>query len=58
MAYKPMELAKGMGDKGAAIRYPLLQATAAILIRRDLVLPRIPDLDARLDTDKLTRGLK
>ena len=48
LAYKPMELAKGMGEKGGVIHYPLLQATAAILVRRDLVLPRIPDLDARL----------
>ena len=48
LAYQPMELAKGMGEKGGVIHYPLLQATAAILVRRDLVLPRIPDLDARL----------
>ncbi|MEO6698759.1 MAG: putative solute-binding protein, partial [Paraperlucidibaca sp.] len=48
LAYQPMELAKGMGDKGGVIHYPLLQATAAVLVRRDLVLPRIPDLDARL----------
>lgn len=48
LAYQPMELAKGMGEKGGVIHYPLLQATAAVLVRRDLVLPRIPDLDARL----------
>lgn len=48
LAYGPMELAKGMGSTGGVIHYPLLQATAAILVRRDLVLPRIPDLDARL----------
>lgn len=48
MGYKPMELHKGMGEKGGVIRYPLLQATAAMLVRRDLVLPKIPDLDRRL----------
>lgn len=48
LGYGPMELAKGIGSKGGVIRFPLLQATAAILVRRDKVLPKIPDLDARL----------
>lgn len=48
LAYQPMELAKGIGAKGGVIHYPLLQATAAVLIRRDLVMPKVPDLDARL----------
>lgn len=49
LAYLPMELAKGMGRKGGVIHYPLLQATGSLLVRRDLVLPKIPDLDVRLD---------
>ncbi len=48
MAYKPLELHKGIGKKGGVIRFPLLQATATIMIRRDLLLPQIPDLDSRL----------
>ena len=48
LGYAPMELHKGLGSKGGVIRFPLLQATAAILVRRDKVLPKIPDLDARL----------
>lgn len=48
MGYKPLELYKGMGANGGVIRFPLLQATASIVIRRDLVLPKIPDMDARL----------
>ncbi|HEX4870111.1 MAG TPA: putative solute-binding protein [Moraxellaceae bacterium] len=48
MAYQPMELYKGIGKKGGIIRFPLLQATGTVLIRRDLLLPRIPDLDTRL----------
>jgi TRAP-type C4-dicarboxylate transport system substrate-binding protein len=48
MGYKPMELYKGMGKKGGVIRFPLLQASATVLLRRDLVLPKIPDLDTRL----------
>lgn len=48
MAYKPLELYKGVGTRGGIIRFPLLQATGSILIRRDLMLPKIPDLDRRL----------
>ena len=48
MGWKPMELAKGVGSKGGVIRFPLLQATAAVVLRRDKVQPKIPDLDARL----------
>ncbi|MCC2639034.1 MAG: hypothetical protein K0Q68_2753 [Moraxellaceae bacterium] len=48
MAYQPMELYKGIGKQGGIIRFPLLQATGTVLIRRDLLLPRIPDLDLRL----------
>lgn len=49
MGFKPMELAKGVGTKGGVIRFPLLQASGALVIRRDRVLPKIPDLDARLN---------
>ncbi len=48
MAYQPLELYKGIGSKGGVIRFPLLQATGTILLRRDLLLPKIPDLDVRL----------
>jgi hypothetical protein len=48
MAYKPLELAKGIGKNGGVIRFPLMQATGTILIRRDIMLPKIPDLDNRL----------
>lgn len=48
MAYQPLELYRGVGTAGGVIRFPLLHATGSILIRRDLLLPRIPDLDARL----------
>lgn len=48
MAYQPMELYRGIGQQGGIINFPLLQATGTVLIRRDLLLPRIPDLDLRL----------
>lgn len=49
MGYKPMELYKGIGKNGGVIRFPLLQASASVLLRRDLILPQIPDMDARLN---------
>jgi hypothetical protein len=48
MGYGPLELHKGIGKNGGVIRFPLLQATATILIRRDMLLPKIPDMDSRL----------
>lgn len=48
MAYEPLELYRGVGKNGGVIRFPLLQATGTVLVRRDLLLPKIPDLDLRL----------
>jgi hypothetical protein len=48
MAFQPLELFRGIGKNGGVIRFPLLFATGSILIRRDILLPRIPDLDTRL----------
>jgi len=48
MAYEPLELYKGIGTKGGIIRFPLLQATGTLILRRDLMLPKIPDLDVRI----------
>ncbi len=48
MAYQPLELYKGIGTKGGIFRFPLLHATGSIVIRRDILLPQIPDLDDRL----------
>jgi hypothetical protein len=35
VAYKPLELYKGIGAKGGIYRFPLLQLTANIIIRKD-----------------------
>jgi hypothetical protein len=48
MAYLPLELYRGIGKKGGIFRFPLLYATGSILVRRDILLPKIPDLDDRL----------
>lgn len=48
MAYHPLELYRGIGHQGGVIRFPIMLATGTLMIRRDLVLPKIPDLDQRL----------
>jgi hypothetical protein len=48
MAFRPLELYKGIGTKGGIIKFPLLQATGSILIRRDIMLPKVPDMDKRI----------
>ncbi len=48
MAYAPLELYRGIGKNGGVFRFPLLYATGTIIIRRDFLLPKIPDLDDRM----------
>lgn len=48
VALQPLELYKGLGTKGAIFRFPLLIAHGVVMIRRDKLLPQLPDLDARL----------
>ncbi|MCG4607440.1 DUF6091 family protein, partial [Bifidobacterium longum] len=33
--FKPLELYKGLGNKGAIVNYPILQVTGNIIIRPD-----------------------
>ncbi len=35
MAFKPLELHKGLGTKGAIIRFPVLQVTGNVIVRKD-----------------------
>jgi hypothetical protein len=48
VAFKPLELYKGLGTKGAIFRFPLAQITATILIRRDKFIKDVPDFDERV----------
>ncbi len=50
IAFKPLELHRGLGTEGAIFRFPLLIAHGTILIRRDKLLPQLPDLDVRLQS--------
>ncbi len=35
VAYKPLELYKGLGTKGGIVRFPILQVTGNVIIRKD-----------------------
>ena len=35
MAFKPLELHKGLGSKGAIVRFPVLQVTGNVILRKD-----------------------
>ncbi len=45
VAFKPLELYKGLGSKGAIFRLPLAQITGSVLIRRDKFVKEVPDFD-------------
>lgn len=53
IAFKPLELAKGLSHYGGIYRFPLTQATGSILINRKNLAQQIPDLDARLANIRL-----
>ncbi|HEX6592130.1 MAG TPA: putative solute-binding protein [Moraxellaceae bacterium] len=48
VVYKPLELYRGLGTKGAIFRYPVLQISGSIIINRERLLKQVPDMDDRL----------
>ncbi|HMY27436.1 MAG TPA: DUF6091 family protein [Agitococcus sp.] len=47
VAFRPLELYRGLGENGAIFRFPLVQVTASILINREKYKD-IPDFDQRI----------
>lgn len=45
LAFKPLELYRGLGTKGAIFRLPLVQVSGSILIRRGKFLKEVPEFD-------------
>ena len=41
VAYKPLEIYRGLGDKGAIYRFPLVMLSAALIIRHDRFPPDV-----------------
>lgn len=48
LAFKPLELYRGMGEKGAVFNLPLAMMTGSIVFHRNKFLKEVPDLDERL----------
>jgi TRAP-type C4-dicarboxylate transport system substrate-binding protein len=48
IAFRPMELYRGLGDKGAIYKFPLAQITGSLVINRDRLRAKLPDLDQRM----------
>lgn len=48
VVYWPYELRTGLGDKGGIYSTPVMQMTASLVINRDLLQKKTPDLDSRV----------
>jgi hypothetical protein len=48
LAFRPLELFRGLGSKGAIFRIPLVMMTGAIVFNRDRFIKQVPDLDDRI----------
>ncbi|HEX5276141.1 MAG TPA: putative solute-binding protein [Fluviicoccus sp.] len=48
IAFRPMELYRGLGTKGAIYRFPLAQITGSLVINRDRLKQKLPDLDQKM----------
>jgi len=49
LAFRPLELYRGLGTTGAIFRFPLINLSGSVVINREHLLKQVPDLDARLD---------
>ncbi|HNA19969.1 MAG TPA: DUF6091 family protein [Agitococcus sp.] len=49
IAFKPLELSKGLSYYGGIYRLPIMQMTGTVLINRTNLAKQIPDLDLRLE---------
>lgn len=48
IAFRPLELYRGLGDKGGIYRLPLAMISGSVVFRRDKFLKEVPDLDDKL----------
>ena len=48
IAFRPMELYRGLGTTGAIYKLPLAQITGSLVINRDLIRAKLPDLDQKI----------
>ncbi len=48
LAFQPLELYRGLGDKGAIYRLPLAMMSGALVFNRDKFVKEVPDLDDKI----------
>jgi hypothetical protein len=48
IAFGPLELYKGMGEKGGIFRLPLVNLTGSVIMNRTRIEKEVPDLDERM----------
>jgi hypothetical protein len=48
IVYKPLELYRGLGTKGAIFKFPVVMISGSIVINREKLAKQVPDLDARV----------
>lgn len=48
IVFRPLELYRGMGEKGGIYRIPLVMMSGSVVFRRDKFLQEVPDLDDKI----------
>lgn len=48
IVFRPLELYRGLGDKGGIFRLPLAMMSGSVVFRREKFLKEVPDLDEKL----------
>lgn len=48
LVYRAFELERGLGDRGGIYRFPLTQMTGSLVINRERIKKKLPDLDEKL----------
>ncbi|HET8730261.1 MAG TPA: putative solute-binding protein [Moraxellaceae bacterium] len=48
VVFRPLELYRGLGDKGGIFRIPLVNMTGSVVFRREKFLKEVPDLDDKI----------
>lgn len=48
LVFRPLELYRGLGDKGGIYRLPLLMMSGSVVFRREKFLKEVPDLDDKI----------
>lgn len=49
IVFKPLELYRGLGTRGAIFRFPVVMISGSIIINRERLAKQVPDLDARVE---------